>query len=194
MITNKFRLFIVPRWSGRVDSQWYPWLKRELEALDPPNFEQVTILDMPNPDLPVPEKWIPRIAVEVGTDPEELERTILVAHSIGCQACLRYLAALPPDRRILGLVCVAGFWSVDDPWDTLKPWLDEPMDHQRVKSSTERMITLLSPDDPITSDTGGNALMWETLLDAVVQIIPGSHHFMETAEPSVLKAIKDYFL
>jgi len=194
MTSQKMRLFIVPRWSGRVNSQWYIWLKKELEALDPPVFEQVTILDMPSPDLPVPEKWIPRIAAGVGTDPEELERSILVAHSIGCQACIRYLAALPPDKRLLGLVCVAGFWSVDDPWDTLKPWLNEPIDHKRVKSSAEQIIVLLSPDDPISSDIKGNALMWEELLDAVVQIIPGSSHFMETAEPSVLKAIQDYFL
>ena len=194
MTPQKMRLFIVPRWSGRVNSQWYSWLKKELEALDPPVFEQVTILDMPSPDLPVPEKWIPRIAAGVGTDPEELERSILVAHSIGCQACIRYLAALPPDKRILGLVCVAGFWSVDDPWDTLKPWLDVPIDHKRVKSSAEQIIVLLSPDDPISSDTKGNALMWEELLDAVVQIIPGSSHFMETVEPSILKAIQDYFL
>ena len=133
MLPRKKRLFIVPRWSGRPDGEWYAWLKAELEAMQGNPFEVVSVLDMPDPDLPRIQKWIPAISKAVGDDIEELERTILVGHSIGCQAILHFLAMLPVDRRILGVLCVAGFWTVDDPWDSIRPWLEKIPDLDRLK-------------------------------------------------------------
>ena len=191
---SKLRVLIIPRWSGRVDGEWYPWLKQELEGLVPARFERVSILDMPNPDLPKPETWVPKIAMEAGSDPEELERTIMVGHSIGCQAVLRYLETLPGDKRILGMLGVAGFWHVDDPWITLKPWLDMPMDYSRVKSAAEKFVILVSQDDPISSDSKGNAALWETRLGAKVSIVPHSYHFMQPSEPLILQVLLENFV
>jgi predicted alpha/beta hydrolase family esterase len=185
---------MIPRWSGRVDGEWYPWLKQELLDLDPSGFELVSILDMPDPDLPKPETWVPEIARAVGADPEELERTVLVGHSIGCQAILRYLETFPPDRRILGMLGVAGFWQVDDPWITLSPWLDVPLNLARVKSAAEKFVILISRDDPISSNSKRNAELWQNRLAAEVSVIPGSYHFMRASEPVILQALLDNFL
>jgi len=58
----------------------------------------------------------------LGDDPEALAATVLMGHSVGVQAAMRALARLGDGRRVRGLLCVAGWWSVDAPWPALLAW------------------------------------------------------------------------
>ena len=62
------------------------------------------------------------------------EDVYLIGHSVGCQAALRLLDALPPGRRIGGAVLVAGWVSVPN-WNgrsegeiaVLNDWMNPPL-------------------------------------------------------------------
>ncbi len=141
------RVFIVHGWSGSPEEGWFPWLKNKLEEK---GFE-VFVPAMPNPDVPTIDAWVSCLRDAVGVPDEE---TYFVGHSIGCQTIMRYLASLPQDIKVGGVIFVA-------PWFTLmnlsskeesgiaKPWLETPIDLEKVKSHSSFFITFFSDDDPV---------------------------------------------
>src|SRR5690349_694509 len=119
------RVLLVPRWSGTAESDFYPWLARELASRAPGVKLEVAPL-RPEPDRPEIEACIDALG---SLRPA---RTVLIGHSVGCQVLLRALARLPDDARAPALLCVAGWWTVDRPWDTLRPWIETPFEHGRA--------------------------------------------------------------
>jgi uncharacterized protein len=183
-------LFIVPRWAGRSDSDFYPWLEEELRERSR-GFSPVRTLDMPRPEQPTLEAWVGALAREVGPTPAP--STVLLGHSVGCQAVIRYLATLPPGRRVGGALLVAGWWEVDKPWESLVPWLETPVELGRVREAAGRLVVLLSDDDPFTADAERNGRLWEERLGAEVVLAPGRRHFNAPREPAVLEALRSRF-
>lgn len=180
-------LTIVPRWAGHSGSDFYPWLIRER----PPGFAAVRALDMPEPKQPTIGAWVPALTAALGTAPAP--GTVLLGHSVGCQAVLRYLAELPPGSTVEGVLLVAAWWSVDTPWDSLRPWTDTPVDLARVRAASRRFVVLLSDNDPFTSDFRENGRLWEERLGAEVVLAPGARHFNGEQEPAVLDALRLHF-
>lgn len=184
------RLLIVPRWAGRASSDFYPWLRAELAALPDAPFAEVVVPELPDPDAPRLDTWPPAILTALGTDPELLARTVVLAHSVGVQATLHALAALPDGVAIAGLLAVAGWWHVDRPWPTIIPWQSTVPDLARVRAALGSLLVLLSDDDPFTADHAGNAVMWQERLGARVQLVPGAKHFNTPTSPPVLAALR----
>lgn len=141
------RAFLIHGWSGLPDSSWRPWLKRELEA----HGYVVESLAMPDTDDPRIETWVSFLAAAVGVPDEE---TILVGHSIGCQAILRYLATLPEGQRISVAYLVGGWFSKltnSDSEEELrisKPWRETPINFENVKRATKSIVAIFSDNDP----------------------------------------------
>ncbi len=183
-------LLIVPRWAGKPDSDFYPWLEAQLRE-SPGAFSSVRTLDMPEPSVPTLEAWGGALAQAAGSAPAPA--TVLMGHSVGCQTVLRYLATLPPGQVIEGALLVAGWWDVDKPWDTLLPWIQTPVDLERVRAAARRFVVLLSDNDPFTSDHAGNRRLWEERLGAQVVLVPGARHFNAAQEPAVLDALRTHF-
>lgn len=183
------RLIVVPRWAGRPESDFYPWLLAQLGSLHAGLFSEVAVLDLPRPELPDVESWPAAIAAALGTDPERLASTYVIAHSVGCQALLRALAALPNGSRIGGALCVAGWWEIDRPWDSIRPWLAPISNLSQVRATMNRVRVLLSDNDPFTADHVSTGKTWQQLLGAEVQLSPGGKHFNAAEEPAVLAAL-----
>ena len=189
------RVTIVPRWAGSPSSDWYPWLSRELSGRDGLDVE---VLEMPNYQTPVIEQCVAALREHLGENLRALAGTILVGHSVGCQALMRYLASLEPadgDGDGVGparLVCVAGWWKVDEPWPSIRPWIDTSIDLPRLRAATPSGLSvLLSDNDPFTADWRDNGSMWEQRLDADVRVFPERKHFNAEAEPQVLALLEE---
>lgn len=180
------RLVIVPRWSGTARSDFYPWLGQQLAA----DGITVEALDLPEPGHPRHDTWPPAIARALGSDPAVLADTIVLAHSVGCQASLHALASLPGGSRISALLCVAGWWQVDEPWPTIVPWMTRLPDLARARDRVDRIVVLLSDDDPFTRDHAANAALWRERLGAEVLLVPGARHFNSPDAPAVLAALR----
>lgn len=140
------RAFLVHGWSGLPDGAWRPWLKRELEA----RGWMVESLAMPDTDNPKIGTWVPFLATAIGKADED---TILVGHSIGCQTILRYLADIADTQRVGGAYLVAGWVDLsniksDEDQAIAAPWLETPIDFERVKRSANRFVGIFSDNDP----------------------------------------------
>ncbi|WP_224249990.1 RBBP9/YdeN family alpha/beta hydrolase [Hyalangium gracile] len=183
-------LYIVPRWAGRPDTDFYSWLEaRLLES--PQGFSSVRALDMPNPSQPTIDAWVGTLAAAVGRTPSP--STVLMGHSVGCQTVIRYLATLPPGQVIDGVLLVAAWWDVDKPWESLVPWVETPVELERVRAAARKFVVLLSDNDPFTSDYARNQRLWEERLGATVLLAPGARHFNNPREPAVLEALRSHF-
>lgn len=185
------RLLIVPRWSGTPASDWYPWLVRSVTPAGV--FNDVTIGDMPHPSCPTIDSWPAKLAELLATAAPD--GTMLVGHSVGCQAILRFLAQRPPlgqsrpATKFHGLLCVAGWWSVDRPWDSILPWIEDPYDVAQARAAVGRVEVLLSDNDPFTSDHEQTRRVWQERMGASVRVISSAKHFNAVEEPVVLERI-----
>jgi len=141
------QVFIIHGWDGYPEENWFPWLKRELEAK---GFE-VFVPQLPSPDLPEINSWVSKLSKTVGI-PDE--RTYFVGHSIGCQTIVRYIESLSDDVRIGGVVFVAGFFkrltNLEDDEDvrqTAKQWLESTVDFSKVVSHIKKSVAIFSDND-----------------------------------------------
>jgi uncharacterized protein len=174
------RIVLMPRWSGTVASDWYPWLARELEA-------PISFAELDRKDAPTIAGCVEQLRDALGPDPSQV---CLVGHSVSCLAITHLLTTLPP-RSVPAAVLVAGWWTVDEPWDTLRPWMDTDVDAERARAALGRAYVLLSDNDPFTSDAAETERLWRQRLGADVRHAPGAGHFNAAEEPAVRDLVRE---
>jgi len=190
-------VYIVPRWAGTAENDWYPWLKSQLAAAsaeDGVNY-QVRALNMPAWDLPVIERAVDYLR-EVLPPSQLNENVILVGHSVGCLAILHYLASVAKEeepRKIGGVLCVAGWFSVDSPWQDILNWMHAPVEYEAARTliPQDKLMVLLSDDDPYTSGYKENEQLWVERLESQVSILSGRQHFSAELDLDVRDAVRD---
>lgn len=190
--TGGKRAFIIHGWDGYPEEGWFPWLKTELEKRE----FTVEIPSMPHPDGPTIEDWVGHLAKLVG---EPDEQTYLIGHSMGCQTILRYLASLE-DKRVGGAVLVAGFFELvplktKEEKRIVRPWLEAPIDFDKVKAATSNITVILSDNDewvPLEH----NKELFEQCLSPKIIVEHGRGHFSGSSGikelPAALEAIEQY--
>ncbi len=188
------RVLIVPRWNGRPASDWYPWFVEHAGQHGGEKLAEVRVLDMPNPHVPTIADWVPAIAAALGSDANDISRTVVIGHSVGCQAALRALAMVPASSAVRGFIAVAGWWAVDEPWESLLPWQELDFDLAAARRAAGRVVTLLSTNDHFTPDHHANADLWRKRMGATVAIVPGVAHFNNSPQPAVWDALAAHFL
>lgn len=177
------RVIVVPRWGGTPNDDWYPWLADELRG--------TTVLDLPNP--PTVEAWVDGVIEGIGTDPYALARTLVIGHSVGCRAVLGALASLPSGRAVHSVLCVAGWWTLDEPWPEIQPFIDLEVDLTAAREGYQNLHVLLSTNDPFTADSEANAALWIERLDATVVTVPEAGHFNGKLQPAVLQSARELY-
>jgi predicted alpha/beta hydrolase family esterase len=180
------RLILVPRWNGRADSDFYPWLGRRLRELGWRG--EVETASLRPPESPEVDATVAAVRGRLGAA-GRAARTVLVGHSVGAQAAMRALAE--PGPALAGLVLVAGWWTVDQPWPAIQKWIETPLDWQRTRERALRRLVLLSTDDPFTADAARTRRLFEERLAAEVRIHDRARHFNAAEEPAVLAAISE---
>jgi len=185
------KTYIIHRWGGTPQSDWYPWLENELEkqSLD------VTVPQMPNTEEPKIYEWVETLNKIIQNPNLD---TVLVGHSIGCQAILRYLEQLKPTIKVDGVILVA-------PWTRLKPvikeepgaeeiaksWIETPIDWKKIKSKSTKFTTVFSTDDYYVYPK--EAELFEKELGAETISLDNKGHFTDedgvTELPKVLESL-----
>lgn len=185
--------YIIHGWDGSPKEVPLQWLRTQLEQIG----YEVEVPAMPNPEEPTIESWVGKLNEIVNATSE----TILVGHSIGCQAVLRYLAQTSPETRVAGIVLVAPWMELDA--QTIKeegpeveamaaPWMQTPIDFATIKERTSCITAIFSDDDPFVSLTQEELFKKELGAKTIVEHAKG--HFLKsdgvTTLPSALEAIK----
>jgi hypothetical protein len=163
---------IVHCWGGNPEYCWYPWAKNELEAK---GFE-VKVPAMPNTEEPRLLEWLPYLQETVG---EVDENTYLIGHSVGCITILRFLEQLPADKKVGGVVLVAGFTDdishIEEVGDELKSFFEAPILWDEIKPKANKFTVILSDDDPYVDLKYGNE--FKEKLGAKIVVKEGMKHF-----------------
>ncbi|MBX0292589.1 DUF1749 domain-containing protein [Hymenobacter sp. HSC-4F20] len=191
-------ILIVPRWAGAPHHDWYPWLEEQLRAVAPEDGVDYNVrtLAMPAWDLPVIEQAVDYLMTVL--PPEKVgPHVYLVGHSVGCLAILHYLARLaeqyPETQPVGGVLCVAGWFSVDSPWQDILNWMQAPINYEAARAliPDDKLIVLLSDDDPYTSGYQDNERLWVERLHSRVSILHGRQHFSAQLDFDVRDAVRD---
>lgn len=145
------RVFIIHGWGGNPETDWLPWLKTELENK---NFK-VEIPSMPDSSHPKIDSWVSYLSKLVKTPNEN---TYFIGHSIGCQTILRYLEKLPENIHVGGVILVAPWFNLkEETWDEVytkeiaNPWINTPIDFEKIKEHTNKFVAIFSDNDPYVS-------------------------------------------
>ncbi len=142
------KVYIVHGWDGGPDEPLFVWLDKELSA----RGYAVERLAMPEPKKPVIEPWLQKLRDSVRLDTD----TIFLAHSVGCQAVMRFLETLPEETRIAGMVLLAPWMKLDQTTieeegeeviEIARPWMETQIDFDKVKIIAGKVVAIFSDND-----------------------------------------------
>ena len=147
-IMNK--IYIVHCWDGTKDDGWYPWLDKKISN----DENKVFRFNMPDTTNPKIDSWISELDKQV----EQLdEHTYFVGHSIGCQTILRYLEN-KKNKQIGGILFVAPWLDLlpeavsdEESYKTAQPWLNSPIDFEKIRNLTDNITCIFSDNDYFVS-------------------------------------------
>lgn len=185
-------IYLIPRWAGTIHSDWYDWLVLEIN-----NKYKIEIqrLEMPDWNTTSVQESVQFLNENI----KKLnENTYFIGHSVGCQAILRFLdkrLALNNKLNIGGFLFVAGWFEVEKPWVSLKPWLNTAsLDVSLISKITDFKKVILSDNDPFTPQYEQNKTLWNKHLNADVTVYNNRLHFNKPIEEDVLYEVEQMIL
>lgn len=139
------RVFLIHGWGGSPEGDWMPWAKK---ALEKKGFE-VFVPEMPDTMHPKIKAWVNKLAE---TASEVRADDILIGHSIGCLTVLRFLETLKENKKVRKVILVAPwqYLTLDEDEDPsiAEPWINTPIDYEKIKSKADKIIAIFSDNDP----------------------------------------------
>ena len=132
------KVIIIHGFQGNPSGGWKGWLKTQLEQ----KGIEVIAPQFPDPDHPKKAAWVKQLAKVAGKPSKD---TIIIGHSLGCPAILRYLETLKDDEMIGGAVLVAG--PITTKRKELKSFFTKPFDYKKIKKHCKSFIAINSDDD-----------------------------------------------
>lgn len=131
-------IFIPGNGGGDVNDPggWFPYVKRELQKLG----LEVISQNFPDPKKARAKYWLPFIT-KLGGD----KNTILIGHSSGAVAALRYAEK----NKILGSVLVSACYTdLGEASEKISGYYDHPWGWDKIKQNQSFIIQFHSTDDP----------------------------------------------
>jgi len=184
------RIFIIHRWDGKPNNDFYPWLKKELTN----HKFKVYVPRMPNTSEPEINVWVSHLKKVV----KRLDReTYFIGHSIGCQTIMRFLEKENYNGKIGKVIFVAGWFNLDnleneEVKNIANPWINTPINFNKVKQKLSNLIVFLSSNEPY-GFVNYNKKIFKEKLGAKVIIEKNKGHFTEEDNikelPEILKEI-----
>lgn len=130
-------IFIPGNGGGTVKDHWFPWLKIKLEQLG----VHVVSRDFPDRFLAREKFWLPFLSKQLKAD----ENTIIIGHSSGAVAALRYAEK----NTILGSVLVSACYTdLNDENERKSGYYNHPWNWQAIRNNQKWIIQFHSLDDP----------------------------------------------
>ena len=183
------KAIIIHGWGANPESNWFQSVGNSLKD----QGFQVEIPEMPNTDTPEINAWVNKL-IELAPKPNR--ETYFIGHSIGCQTILRYLESLKGAVQVGKIVLVAPFFTLQNLEDReskriTTPWLETPINFEKVKIHLSNMTCIFSDNDPFVSLSEKE--IFKALFNAKVIVEHNKGHFTSgdgfTDFPLVVKEI-----
>lgn len=166
-MNSKPNIVIIPGNGGsHVETDnWYPWLRDELVKLGYP----VTMTDMPDPVAAHMNIWLPYIESELVKN----DSTIIVGHSSGGVAALRYLE----NHKLTGTILIGTNYT-DLGFEDEKEagWYNTPWQWEKIKVNAGWIVQIHGEDDPYFDTTEPKYI--QSKLGSELLVLPNRGHFM----------------
>ncbi|WP_188552130.1 RBBP9/YdeN family alpha/beta hydrolase [Sediminivirga luteola] len=181
--TRLSRALIFHGHAATPENPWFSWVADELEhhgtcAIIPP---------LPDPYAPETTAWEGTIESTLG---EPDERTVVIAHSLGCLAVLRYLSSLRTDWNLGGLVLVSGFTRKLPALPELDGFITSGLDVSTVRQRVQKIPVLRSDNDGLVPSAFSDELA--TLLGVKAHVQSGAGHFLAEDGVTELPRLLDW--
>ncbi len=172
------KVYIVHGFMASAESNWNLLLR---DALSPLGCE-VHLLAMPKPNFPRQKKWLEKLRESIGTPDEN---TILIGHSLGAVATLRYLESLVETQKIEHAIVVSGAYrkvfdysigTIMDFIVTANFFIRET-DFEEIKKHANKFTVIYGSDDPVVPPIQGSEIARS--LGVVPHVIVGGGHLCE---------------
>ncbi len=182
---------IVHGWGGSPEEPMLKWLKKKLEergyAVSSPN--------MPNPNYPDVRVWPKKLEGIIKPSDE----TLIIGHSVGCFALLRYLENLPKKVKIGKCIFIAPWIELDK--ETIKEegpksveimnkWTENQVNWDDVKNACKKFICIFSDNDPFV--VRDNWEIFRVELNAKTIILKKRGHFDPASDVKNLPEILQF--
>lgn len=154
-------------WNGAPNEGWRPWLGHQLDGK-----ADVYNLSMPHPAYPQVSEWVHFLTRAVNRPDKQ---TILIGHSLGCIAILRYLESFQADERIGAAYLIAPF-SDDLGIPELSNFFQHMIHWEDIKKRADRFIAIFSDNDPIINHEQYEVI-FKSKLQAEVILAHNMRHF-----------------
>jgi len=141
------KALIIHGWDGNPNEPLHQYLRSELKFLG----YEVNIPKMPNPAVPVIKDWVGKIK-EVFDE----ETDLIIGHSIGCQAVLRFIETFDSNLSIPKVILIAPWMKLDmntieeegeEAIEIAKPWMETPIDFNKIKRLVKSVVAIFSDND-----------------------------------------------
>ena len=160
--------------SSNSRSNWFPWLKQQLEELG----WAVWVPDLPgahNPNIKRYNQYI------LEHKPWEFDdETVIIGHSSGAVEALGLLQQLPNSNHIKQCILVGAFKNNLN-WPNLDGLFEEPFDFRKIKKQANKFLFIHSDDDPYCPLEHAEYLAKET--GGELKVMPGQKHFSVETDP-----------
>lgn len=162
--------------SASHKSNWFPWLKEQLEELG----HEVWTPDLPDADRPN----IPKYNGLLLNQDFDYSNSVIIGHSSGAVAIFGLLGALPENVKINAAILVGAFTKrmTESPsWEMLKELFDVPFDYQGIRQKSKKFIFVHSDDDPYCPIEQAEFLSEK--LEGEMHRFTGMGHFSKALNP-----------
>ena len=133
------RVLILHGWGANSESNWFQWLKKELEN----KGVRVYCPNLPDSDYPKMKEWLKVINDLIGN----FDDVVIIGHSLGAVAIPRILEKLKGDEKIKAGILVSGF--VNNPnIEEINDFFKERVDWEKVRSKAGKFYIINSDNDP----------------------------------------------
>jgi uncharacterized protein len=159
------RVLIIHGWESNSREHWFLKEKERLEKLG----YRVEVPDMPNTFYPKKDEW-----VQVIKDFNPDKDSILIGHSLGGTAILRYLEIA--DRKIGECIFIATpIKRLEQKYEEIENFLEGNFNWEKIKENTEKSVVFNQIKDPAVPLQHGKDLADYIGVELVA--VEGNDHF-----------------
>lgn len=187
------RVYLIHGGDGSPEEPMHKWIKKELEK----KSYSVVVPRMPNPEKPEIKLWVNKIKeISNGFDKED----IFIAHSVGCQAVLRFLETLI-NKKVKKVILIAPWMELykqiieeegEEIKEIVKPWMESPINWKKIKLTCKDFVCIFSDNDPYVPIS--KSKLFKNKLSAKIIILNKRGHFDSGSGvknlPEILRILK----
>lgn len=174
------RIVLIPGYKATPESNFFPWLKDELRR----RGHDVVVANLPNPEAPDRDEWTKVLLEQVGSIDNE---TVVVGHSLGGAAALRFMEAAEVRSTPHALVLIATPWMINH--EQFRGFFMTELDYEVLMWKASKIAVIHAIDDKtIPFD---HAEKYAKVLHAKLVETQEGGHFQGMEYPIILQTILD---